>query len=110
LRQAIVSIIAAAKEKDDAKIADLEKTKKKNKDTKKKSKVFTQTVELQIGLKNYDPQKDKRFSGQVPFLFLSSLLITFILTQYTPNYTLLTLPTGQAPQHHQSQVQCLHAW
>merc|ERR1712232_116313 len=25
---------------------------------------FTETVELQIGLKNYDPQKDKRFSGQ----------------------------------------------
>lgn len=26
---------------------------------------FTETVELQIGLKNYDPQKDKRFTGQV---------------------------------------------
>jgi len=26
---------------------------------------FTETVELQIGLKNYDPQKDKRFSGSV---------------------------------------------
>lgn len=26
---------------------------------------FTQTIELQIGLKNYDPQKDKRFSGTV---------------------------------------------
>lgn len=24
-----------------------------------------ETVELQIGLKNYDPQKDKRFSGTV---------------------------------------------
>lgn len=24
-----------------------------------------ETVELQIGLKNYDPQKDKRFSGSV---------------------------------------------
>ena len=30
-----------------------------------KPKVFTETVELQIGLKNYDPQKDKRFSGTV---------------------------------------------
>jgi large subunit ribosomal protein L10Ae len=28
-------------------------------------KKFTETIELQIGLKNYDPQKDKRFSGQV---------------------------------------------
>jgi len=26
---------------------------------------FTETVELQIGLKNYDPQKDKRFNGTV---------------------------------------------
>merc|ERR1711902_259713 len=26
---------------------------------------FLETVDLQIGLKNYDPQKDKRFSGTV---------------------------------------------
>lgn len=26
---------------------------------------FVETVELQIGLKNYDPQRDKRFSGTV---------------------------------------------
>ncbi|KAL3536116.1 hypothetical protein ACH5RR_004577 [Cinchona calisaya] len=30
-----------------------------------KKKNFTETIELQIGLKNYDPQKDKRFSGSV---------------------------------------------
>ncbi|KAL9261553.1 Large ribosomal subunit protein uL1-like protein [Drosera capensis] len=30
-----------------------------------KPKKFTETIELQIGLKNYDPQKDKRFSGSV---------------------------------------------
>jgi large subunit ribosomal protein L10Ae len=34
----------------------LSKTKKRN---------FTETIELQIALKNYDPQKDKRFSGVV---------------------------------------------
>jgi len=28
-----------------------------------KKRKFVETVELQIGLKNYDPQKDKRFSG-----------------------------------------------
>lgn len=28
---------------------------------------FVETVELQISLKNYDPQKDKRFSGTVRF-------------------------------------------
>ena len=30
-------------------------------ETKKRN--FTETIELQINLKNYDPQKDKRFSG-----------------------------------------------
>ena len=28
---------------------------------------FVETVELQVGLKNYDPQKDKRFSGTVKY-------------------------------------------
>ncbi|CAG0879026.1 unnamed protein product [Cyprideis torosa] len=30
-----------------------------------KKRKFLETVELQIGLKNYDPKKDKRFSGTV---------------------------------------------
>jgi len=30
-----------------------------------KKRNFRETIELQIGLKNYDPQKDKRFSGTV---------------------------------------------
>merc|ERR1711862_245117 len=33
------------------------------KETKKRK--FMETIDLQIGLKNYDPQKDKRFSGTV---------------------------------------------
>ncbi|XP_032223353.2 60S ribosomal protein L10a [Nematostella vectensis] len=33
--------------------------------SKDKPRKFTETVELQIALKNYDPQKDKRFSGTV---------------------------------------------
>ncbi|KTF94218.1 hypothetical protein cypCar_00021140, partial [Cyprinus carpio] len=32
-----------------------------------KKRKFLETVELQISLKNYDPQKDKRFSGTVRF-------------------------------------------
>ncbi|TMS15898.1 Fanconi anemia group E protein [Larimichthys crocea] len=32
-----------------------------------KPRKFVETVELQISLKNYDPQKDKRFSGTVRF-------------------------------------------
>jgi len=38
-------------------IADLRKAQKTRK--------FTETIELQIGLKDYDPQKDKRFVGTV---------------------------------------------
>ncbi|XP_010031516.2 60S ribosomal protein L10a [Eucalyptus grandis] len=34
-------------------------------DCNEKKRNFTETIELQIGLKNYDPQKDKRFSGSV---------------------------------------------
>ena len=30
-----------------------------------KKRKFLESVDLQIGLKNYDPQKDKRFSGTV---------------------------------------------
>merc|ERR1719183_505199 len=30
-----------------------------------KKRGFMETVELQIGLKNYDPQKDKRFAGNI---------------------------------------------
>jgi large subunit ribosomal protein L10Ae len=30
-----------------------------------KKRKFLETVELQIGLKNYDPQRDKRFSGTI---------------------------------------------
>merc|ERR1711976_482800 len=35
------------------------------KGAEEKKRKFTETVDLQIGLKNYDPQKDKRFSGTV---------------------------------------------
>lgn len=33
--------------------------------SQEKKRKFVETVELQISLKNYDPQKDKRFSGTV---------------------------------------------
>jgi len=33
--------------------------------SKNKKRNFIETVELQIGLKNYDPQRDKRFSGTI---------------------------------------------
>lgn len=35
------------------------------KGSKDKQRKFVETVELQVNLKNYDPQKDKRFSGTV---------------------------------------------
>merc|ERR1712216_318139 len=39
-------------------------------DSAEKKRKFTETIELQIGLKNYDPQKDKRFSGTVKLPYL----------------------------------------
>ncbi|KAF7725656.1 hypothetical protein EC973_006691 [Apophysomyces ossiformis] len=33
--------------------------------SEEKKRNFTETIELQIGLKNYDPQRDKRFSGTI---------------------------------------------
>jgi len=33
--------------------------------SKEKKRKFRETVELQVALKNYDPQKDKRFSGSI---------------------------------------------
>ena len=33
-----------------------------------KKRKFAETIDLQIGLKNYDPQKDKRFSGTVKYV------------------------------------------
>lgn len=38
--------------------------------SKTKERKFTETVELQVGLKNYDPQKDKRFSGTVKLPYM----------------------------------------
>merc|ERR1712054_642711 len=35
------------------------------KGSEEKKREFVETVELQIGLKNYDPQKDKRFAGNI---------------------------------------------
>src|SRR5690606_6771750 len=37
--------------------------------SKAKQRRFLETIELQVGLKNYDPQKDKRFSGTVKYAF-----------------------------------------
>ena len=33
--------------------------------TNKKQRKFVETIDLQIGLKDYDPNKDKRFQGSV---------------------------------------------
>ena len=32
--------------------------------SKTKERKFLETIELQVNLKNYDPQKEKRFSGK----------------------------------------------
>ena len=40
-----------------------------------KKRNFVETIELQIGLKNYDPQRDKRFSGTVKYALFSIIIL-----------------------------------
>ena len=39
--------------------------------TERKHRKFVETVDLQIGLKDYDPQKDKRFAGSVRLPYIA---------------------------------------
>ena len=43
----------------------LESINEIKKGSEEKKRKFLETVELQVGLKNYDPARDKRFSGTV---------------------------------------------
>jgi large subunit ribosomal protein L10Ae len=43
-----------------------------------KKRNFIETIELQIGLKNYDPQRDKRFSGTVKYVQKTNTIFTVI--------------------------------
>jgi ribosomal protein L1 len=49
-----------------------------------KKRNFLETVELQIGLKNYDPQRDKRFSGTVklPTVPRPGMALWFVPSHY----------------------------
>jgi large subunit ribosomal protein L10Ae len=50
--------------------------------TGERKRKFVETVELQIGLKNYDPQRDKRFSGTVKYVLVRMSLGIIELTCY----------------------------
>ena len=41
--------------------------------SKAKERKFLETIELQVNLKNYDPQKEKRFSGKLSFCWVISV-------------------------------------
>uniref|UniRef100_A0A8C0T9Z8 60S ribosomal protein L10a n=1 Tax=Canis lupus familiaris TaxID=9615 RepID=A0A8C0T9Z8_CANLF len=49
-----------------------------------KCRKFLEMVELQISLKNYDPQKDKRFSGTVRLKSTPSPLLRHSLIDPSP--------------------------
>ena len=53
-----------------------------------KKRNFLETVELQIGLKNYDPQRDKRFSGTVklPRVPRPGMTIWYVKSAQRHNY------------------------
>lgn len=46
-----------------------------------KKRNFVETIELQIGLKNYDPQRDKRFSGTVKCVW-SFCVVNFYIDSF----------------------------
>lgn len=56
-----------------------------------KKRNFLETVELQIGLKNYDPQRDKRFSGTIklPNLPRPGMSIWYVLPRFQPSHNLV---------------------
>ena len=59
-----------------------------------KKRNFVETIELQIGLKNYDPQRDKRFSGTVKF-------VAFFFFFYDPSrltFSVYRLPNVPRPR------------
>lgn len=51
--------------------------------SRKKKRRFIESVELQIALKNYDPQKDKRFSGTVKYGQQFLFFFIFFPLQFT---------------------------
>ncbi|KAK8778862.1 hypothetical protein V5799_019787 [Amblyomma americanum] len=59
----------------------------------RKHRKFLETVELQIALKNYDPQKDKRFSGTVKYACSS----TSIARKIDLKRAAFGVPIGLAP-------------
>jgi large subunit ribosomal protein L10Ae len=55
----------------------------KGKDVEGKKRKFLETVEIQIGLKNYDPSKDKRFNGttKLPYVPRPTLKVCVLGTE-----------------------------
>lgn len=60
--------------------------------TTEKKRNFVETVELQIGLKNYDPQRDKRFSGTVKCVSVSRVRERASLTRQITRVRLPNIP------------------
>ena len=57
---------------------------------------FTETIELQIGLKNYDPQKDKRFSGTVKLPYMPRPQLKVHTLRLLHNPFVLAFPATEA--------------
>lgn len=58
--------------------------------SQKKKRGFLETCELQIGLKNYDPQKDKRFSGTVKYVGITWVDLRYMIMQNNALQEMLT--------------------
>ena len=67
--------------------------------SKAKERKFKETIELQVGLKNYDPQKDKRFSGTVKLPYTPR-----------PSMKVRSLSSHQLLAVHDFSSYCICAW
>jgi len=90
-----------------------------------KKRNFLETVELQIGLKNYDPQRDKRFSGTVklPKIPRPGMTVCILGDQHdidrakhhgvdamSADDLKKTQPEQEADQEAGPQIRCIHCF
>jgi large subunit ribosomal protein L10Ae len=62
-----------------------------------KKRNFIETIELQIGLKNYDPQRDKRFSGTVKYDFEYYIPLSLLPLADSPMSPARACPSAFSP-------------
>jgi large subunit ribosomal protein L10Ae len=69
-----------------------------NHSLEEKKRNFLETVELQVGLKNYDPQRDKRFSGTIKLPVVPRPGMSVWYATHSNLYSAFLLTSPQRPR------------